>query len=144
MTLEQWHRQNHWLDTHSASETEILALIESAERNVEQATQPGVSPAWQFRMAYESLLNCARAALFRSGYRVERDGGGHFRVLASLEFTLGSDSETLDLYDQYRQRRHQAVYDGVDLISESEAREILKEANRLILATRSMIDSTEP
>lgn len=143
MTLEQWHRQNHWLDTHSASDTEILALIESAERNIEQANQPGVSPPWQFRMAYESLLNCARAALYRSGYRVERDGGGHYRVLASLEFTLDIDSSTLDLYDQYRQKRHQAVYDGVDLISESEALEIIAEANQLIRTTRSMIDSTE-
>lgn len=140
MTLQSWCTKNHWLEVHTATEDEILNLIEGAERNIEQACLTGIQPGWRFRMAYEAILNCARAALYKSGYRVDRRGGGHFREIASLELTLEVEPDTISLLDAYRMRRNQVVYEGIDLTSDNEAREALEEAEKLLQRLRIWLE----
>jgi len=61
MSLELWEK-NRWIDIHSPTDGEVTALIETAEHAISQAeTLDGLSSAWKMKMAYDTILCCARA-----------------------------------------------------------------------------------
>src|SRR5207249_9102256 len=49
-----------------------------------------VSDDWRFAIAYNAALQAATAALAAAGYRASRENH-HYRVIQSLELTLGKD-----------------------------------------------------
>jgi uncharacterized protein (UPF0332 family) len=83
------------------------------------------------KMAYDAILCCARACLFKSGYRASRTGD-HYRETQSLEMTIGIGAETIDALDGFRQRRNAATYESFEIISEEEALHTLEEAKSLL------------
>lgn len=140
MSLETWER-NRWIDAHSPADSEIAALIETAEHAIDQADSLiGLSPAWKMKMAYDAILCCARACLYRSGYRASRTGD-HYREIQSLELTIGIASDRIDVLDGFRQRRNAATYESFEIISEEEALHILREAKELLIKVKSWLDN---
>jgi uncharacterized protein (UPF0332 family) len=136
MSLESWSA-NGWIDRHTASDSEIAALVETAEHAIQQAEQlQGLSSAWKLKMAYDAILSCARAALFEAGYRASRTGD-HYREIQSLEFTLGLKTETLDRLNTLRMRRNTATYESYELIGQDEADSALTEARTVLGIVRS-------
>lgn len=123
MTLESW-RENGWIETFSCSDDEIAALLDLASKDIRQTSISGLSTDWQFKIAYEAILSCARAALYQSGYRVSRTGG-HYHEIMSLQLTVELNSDTLDLLNRFRMRRNQAAYEGEGIASTWEAGEIV-------------------
>ena len=56
MSLETWEK-NRWIDAHSPTDSEIAALIETAEHAIDQANSLiGLSPAWKMKMAYDAMI----------------------------------------------------------------------------------------
>jgi len=55
----------------------------------------------------------------------------HFRVIASLAFTVGLDRKLVERLDGYRKKRSVSVYDIAGSISESEAKIMLALARDL-------------
>lgn len=140
MSLEAWER-NRWIDAHSPADSEIAALIETAEHAIGQADSLiGLSSAWKMKMAYDAILCCARACLYRSGYRALRTGD-HYREIQSLELTVGITSDRIDVLDGFRQRRNAATYESYEIISEEEALHTLNEAKELLMKVKSWLDS---
>jgi len=140
MSLETWEK-NRWIDCHSATDSEIAALIETAEHAISQADSLiGLSSAWKMKMAYDAILCCARACLFKSGYRASRTGD-HYREIQSLELTIGICAEKIDILDSFRQRRNAATYESFEIISEEEALHTLNEAKELLTKVKSWLDS---
>ena len=100
MSLENW-LQYGWLKTHKTSRREIADLFVIADRDLRACRTPELVPDWQFNIAYNAALQLATAALAAAGYQAER-ANHHYRVIESLEFTVGLDATAirkLDLFE---------------------------------------------
>ena len=136
--MESWSARG-WIDRHAASDSEIAALIETAEHAIQQAEElQGLSPAWKLKMAYDAILSCARAALFRAGYRASRTGD-HYCEIQSLEHTLRLETETIDRLNALRMRRNSATYESYELIGKEEADSAVTEARAVLASVRSRL-----
>ena len=78
---------------------------------------------WRFAIAYNAALQLATAALAVSGYRAERENH-HYRVIHSLEFTVGLEPATIRKFDVFRKKRNVTDYERADTISDTEADEM--------------------
>jgi hypothetical protein len=83
---------NGWLVAHKSSKQEIANLLGIVARDLKDSQAKNVSDDWRFAIAYNAALQAATAALAASGYRAGRDGH-HYRVIQSLELTVGKDSK---------------------------------------------------
>src|SRR5258708_30297321 len=76
----------------------------------------GLSADWRMNIAYNAALQAATVALAAAGYRASRDQH-HYRVIQSLQETLGTDASTVNALDTVRQTRNAAGYDPARPIS---------------------------
>ena len=83
---------------------------------------------WAFSIAYNAVLQSARAFMFSRGYRPAAEQG-HKNTFAFMRAAFGKDlASTIGYFDRMRKKRNQAIYDVAGLITEKEARAILKNA----------------
>jgi hypothetical protein len=59
------------------------------------------------------------------------DSNHHYRVIQSLEFTLGTEPATIAKFDIFRKKRNIADYDRAGAVSETEADEMRQLAESL-------------
>jgi len=128
-------RLNDWLEEgaltrHRATREEIAGLLALADRDLQQCRAEGLGPDWRLAIAYNAALQCATAALAAAGYRAAREAH-HYRVIQSLEYTPGWDTDAVSALDTFRKKRHAAGYERAGAISEQEAREMLRIAQKL-------------
>ena len=142
MSLENW-LSNGWLTEHESSRQEIGDLLAIAERDLEQALTPGLSPDWRLNIAYNAALQTAVAALAAVGYRAGRDNK-HYRVIQSLAFTIGLDSDLVLLFDQFRKKRNISDYERAGMVSDQEADEMYELANNLYSQVRDWLTAEYP
>jgi len=100
-------------------------------------------PDWQFNIAYNAALQPATAALAAAGYEAERVNH-HYRVIHSLEFTLGIDSTVIRKFDIFRNKPNISDYERADTISETEAGEMRQLAETLRGSVASWIRKIHP
>src|SRR6266446_10935015 len=98
-SLQDWLK-NGWLKAHQTSHQEIADLLAVANRDLAACRTPGLINDWRFNIAYNAALQLASAALAASGYRAER--ANHYRVIHSLELTLGADPAIIRKLDVFR------------------------------------------
>jgi hypothetical protein len=127
MSLQDW-LQFGWLKEHKTSRQEIAELF--ADRDLKACRTPGLVPDWQFNIAYNAALELATAALAAAGYEAERTNH-HYRVIQSLEFTLGIEAALIGEFDVFRKKRNIADYERADSVSETEAEEMRQLAETL-------------
>ena len=70
-----------------------------------------MSDDWRFAIAYNAALQAATAALAAAGYRASRENH-HYRVIQSLELTLGKDAKFIRAFDAFRKKRNVSSYGG--------------------------------
>src|SRR5206468_10588744 len=68
-------------------------------------------------------LQAATAALAAAGYRASRENH-HYRVIQSLELTLGKDAKFIRAFDAFRKKRNVSSYEGADERSEEHTSEL--------------------
>lgn len=129
MSLRDWLR-NSWLVEHSTNRQEIEELMAVVERDLSDCQISGLSPDWRLNIAYNAALQTATAALAASGYRASRDSH-HYRVIQSLQFTIGASSSQIAQFDQFRKKRNISGYERMGMISDQEADEMLSLAKTL-------------
>jgi hypothetical protein len=129
VSLSDW-LQFGWLKEHKTSEQEIADLLAIADRDLRACKTPGLIPDWRFNIAYNAALQLATAALAAAGFQAERTNH-HYRVIHSLEFTLGKDAATIRKLDVFRKKRNITDYERADTISDREADEMRKLAEAL-------------
>ena len=142
MSLENWLR-NSWISEHETSVQEIANLLAIADRDIEKSQTPNLGPEWSFDIAYNSVLQSGTAALAAAGYRAER-ANKHKRVLDSLEFTVGLDQTEVAVLDQFRRKRHTAVYEQVGAVSDQEANEMVALAKRVRVGVEAWLRKEHP
>jgi hypothetical protein len=128
-SLEDWQK-NGWIQQHQTSRQEIVDLFLVADRDLVACQTPELISDWRFNIAYNAALQLATAALAAAGYRAEHSNH-HYRVIQSLELTVGSDAATIRTLDAFRKKRNISDYERADTISELEADEVRKLAEKL-------------
>jgi hypothetical protein len=84
--------KNGWPVAHKSSKQEIANLLGIVARDLKDSQAKDVSDDWRFAIAYNAALQAATAALAAAGYRASRENH-HYRVIQSLELTLGERCE---------------------------------------------------
>jgi hypothetical protein len=122
--------KNGWLVAHKSSKQEIANLLGIVARNLKDSQAKDVSGDWRFAIAYNAALQAATAALAAAGYRASRDNH-HYRVIQSLELTVGKDAKFIRAFDTFRKKRNVSNYDIGGGISDREVQEMLGIARTL-------------
>ncbi len=142
MSLELYLR-NGWIHAHQTSREEIGNLLAIAERDIRESQTPGLGAEWKFDIAYNAALQLATAVLAAAGYQAERQNK-HQRTIECLAFTAALDASMIGFLDTARRKRHVAVYDRIDAISEKEAAEMITAAKDLRRLTRAWLKRVRP
>lgn len=108
---------------------EIRSLLAVADRDLADANVRGLSADRRFATAYAAALQLATVALRARGYRTSGSSAGHhFKTIALLPESMGPDQKKRARYlDACRKLRNQADYDRVNVVSERDLQELLKD-----------------
>ena len=114
---------------HRASRREIERTLQLADRDLRIARLTMAEDwDWAFSIAYNAVLQSSRAYMYSRGFRPAAEQG-HKNTFAFMRATLGDEfSSMIGYFDRMRTKRNQAIYDVAGLITEEEARSILKNA----------------
>jgi len=83
---------------------------------------------WAFSIAYNAMLQSARALMFSDGY-VAVGENAHKAAVDYADAKLGAKyREKIELFDAMRKKRHKAVYEKAGAISEYEAKHAVETA----------------
>jgi len=114
---------------HRPSQEEIERTLQLADRDLRMARLTMAEDwDWAFSIAYNAVLQSSRAYMYSRGFRPAAEQG-HKNTFAFMRATLGDEfSSMIGYFDRMRTKRNQAIYDVAGLITEEEARSILKNA----------------
>lgn len=118
---------------HRATSEEVDRLLELADRDIRMARLTMAEDwDWAFSIAYNAVLQSARGYMYSQGYRPAAEQG-HKNTFAFMRAALGEElASTIGYFDRMRKKRNQAIYDVAGLITEKEARAILKNAVKFV------------
>ena len=104
----------------------------------------GLSTDRQFATAYNAVLQLAKMAIACAGYRVV--GTGHHQTtFDAVELTLGARVSTLGSYfDTCRRKRNILDYDNAQVVTETEAKELVQKAEEFRLLVEQWIAQRYP
>jgi len=129
---------------HRTNAQEIVSLFEVVERDLADASVPGLSPDRRFATAYNAVLQAAKAIMYCEGYRT-KGSGHHSTTFEFLSITLGTSFEALaDYFDRCRVKRNIADYVGAGSVSETEAADLLEEARIFTQTARAWVETSYP
>jgi len=126
---------------HRPSKEEVERLLQLAERDLRMARLTMAEDwDWGFSIAYNAVLQSARAYMYSRGFR-PATGQGHKNTFAFVRVALGDEfSSVIGYFDRMRTKRNQAIYDVAGLITEKEAMSILKHAVDFVATIKDRID----
>jgi len=142
VSLNDW-LANGWLVEHHSSPHEIAELLEVADRELADFQIPNLSSDWKLGIAYNAGLQAANAALAASGYR-DSHNSHHYRVIQSLTYTIGADTQMVNQFDRFRKKRNIGGYERAGTVSDMEAEEIFILAKNLRRDVEKWLRSTHP
>ena len=95
---------------------------------------------WSFSIAYNSMLQAGRALMFSEGFRPK----GEYKHVSVIEFAkkkFGKDFEekVLFMFNKIRKKRHVAVYEQVNIISEDEAKNAMETAEQFVNKVKELL-----
>lgn len=133
MNLERWLASGA-IKPYVPQQTQITNLLDSARSDIDAAEDLqklghyGISRD----TAYEAMLKSGMALMFHHGYRPE--SGSHHAVI--VNFTgqaLAGEQDDLTLaFDRLRRSRHQRLYQGKEVGTQSQAKAAIAHAKRLL------------
>lgn len=118
------------LARHSTSANEIAALRDLVARDLHDAALPGLSADRTFATAYNAVLQLSKMALACTGYRVSVSLPGHHQTtFAAARLVLGVAAQHLtDYFEVCRRQRNVIDYDFAEVVTGSQAKELLEKA----------------
>lgn len=121
--MSDWER-NGWLISHTTSAQEIGNLLAIVARDLQDSRSDDVSPDWRLNIAWNAVLQAAKAALAASGYRTAKGSNSHYHTIQSLALTVGLDASSIRKVEVFRKRRNTTEYDQAGVTSIDEAEEM--------------------
>lgn len=125
---------------HRATPDEISRLLALAERDIRTARRVMAEDwDWAFSIAYNAVLQAARAYMYARGFRPAAEQG-HKNTFAFMRVALGDEFASLvGYFDRMRTKRNQAIYDVAGSITEAEARAIFGNAVEFVEIVRTRV-----
>lgn len=111
-----------------ASRTEIRDLRAVVHRNLADAQVRKLSHDGRFSHAYDAARILANIVVRASGYRVKSDGGGHYNTFLALKAADPAFAQKAVYFDACRRKRNNSLYEQADVVSNTEAEELLVHA----------------
>lgn len=110
-----------------------------AERDLKAAKDnPGTKNFdWALSIAYNSVLQAARALMFNLGFRPK--GKNQHKTVFEFLNLIKINTELVNYFDSVRKTRHIAVYDAADYVSENMAEEAVKQAEAFVQEIRTYV-----
>lgn len=141
MTLDELIREGN-IHPFQASRDEINGAMEIARRDLATAEAIlGHNLDWSFVIAYNAVLQACRAYMFQRGYRPAA-AEAHKATFAFMQIMVPeSYRESVAYFDRVRKKRHRTLYDMAGLISEKEAKELLKKAREFLIYVEAELGS---
>lgn len=101
------------------------------DRDLEESETGTHSPGWKLSIAYNAVVQAAKAALAVTGYRVPKSNRSHhYYTIQSLRFTLNADSATTLKLEAVQKKRNTSEYERAGTVSDREAKDALDLAKR--------------
>ncbi len=117
---------DHRVESHETSKQELHALHHAVARDLADAAVDGLSADTRFTLAYNGALLLAKTVIACAGYRVKGQGA-HYTTFAALDPAMGSKAAALASYfNRCRRKRNTLTYDEADVVTDTEATELLK------------------
>ncbi len=115
---------------HETSPQELKGLRAVIERDLADASLPGLSADRRFATAYNAVLQISKMVIACVGFRVA--GLGHHQMTFEvIELAMGPKvSDLADYFDACRRKRNLVDYDMADVATQTEADELLSQAKR--------------
>jgi len=142
VSLDDWLSFG-WLQEHPPSQQEIADLFAIADRDLEACATPNLIADWRFNIACNAASQLATAALAAAGFRAERSNH-HFRIIQSLEFTVGLAPSTIQKSEIFRKKRNMADYERVEAVSDLEVDQMRQLAANLRTQVKRWIRQHHP
>ena len=134
----------HLVKPHKTSLAEIQHLYAVVERDLKDARIRELSADRRFATAYNAVLQLATIVIACSGYRVA-GLGHHETTLRAFEIAMGGQSSALAAYFQTcRRKRNQVDYDMTNVATESEADDLVKQAEEFRRLVRAWVEKQHP
>jgi len=139
MTLDDLLQEKK-IHSYAAKPLEIQQLLSVAIRDLGTAARNlTADPDWAYNIAYNAVLQSARALMMSAGYR-PRGSDHHSTVVRFTEGVFGKNQTIpIALFDQMRRKRNRAVYEVSGVVSKKEAEESLAFANQFVEEVRKRI-----
>jgi uncharacterized protein (UPF0332 family) len=114
---------------HKTSVKEIEGLRQLVTRDLADASIEELSADRRFATAYNAVLQLSKMAIVCAGYRVTSGAGHHQKTFEAVKAALGKTSEPLaDYFDTCRRKRNLIDYDASEVVTDTEAEELLEKA----------------
>jgi|ERR1041384_1341986 uncharacterized protein (UPF0332 family) len=114
---------------HKTSAKEIEGLRQLIARDLADAAIEGLSADRRFATAYNAVLQLSKMAIACDGYRVASGSGHHQKSFEAVKTALGKAGEALaDYFETCRRKRNHIDYDASEVVTETEAEEMLEKA----------------
>ena len=94
-------------------------------------------------MAYNACLRYATIALNACGYRTAGEGH-HQRLIETLKYTIGADSDLITKFHRFRKKRNISSYDVAGSVSQYEVDEAIKLAQELSRLAKDWLKKKHP
>ena len=125
MSLTDW-LVHGFIVEHQTSRQEIHELLALVERDLDESATGTHSPGWKLSIAYNAVLQAAKAVLAATGYRVPKSNRSHhYYTLQSLRHTIGVDSSTILKLEVVQKKRSITDYEHAGAVSDREAQDAL-------------------
>jgi uncharacterized protein (UPF0332 family) len=143
MTWQQLQNANR-VRTHRTGKQELDDLRTVIDRDLHDAEIVGLSADRSFATAYNAALQTAKMAIACAGYRVV--GQGHHQVsYEAAELAVGGAvSKLVAYFELCRRKRNTLDYDVANVVSDTEATELLQKAKEFKQEIETWIAANHP
>lgn len=137
---------NRTVVSHTSGKNEIKDLLEVVERDLKDASIKELSADRRFATAYNAALQLSTIAIACSGYRIKSGAGHHFKTFDAVKIAVpGTKTENLaDYFDLCRRKRNSIDYDASEVVSESEAEELVEKVEEFKAIIEDWIKNNYP
>jgi uncharacterized protein (UPF0332 family) len=98
-------------------------------RDLTDAAIEGLSTVRCFATAYNAVLQLSKIAIACAGYRVTSGAGHHQKSFEAVKVAIGKRVEALaDYFETCRRKRNHIDYDASEVVTETEAEELLEKS----------------
>src|SRR5581483_10951423 len=130
MSLEKWVEYG-WLRREPTSPGEIRDLLGIVERSLADSEVEAISTDLRFIAGFNAALCAATTALRASGHRTVTQAGHHLKTIESLVLTVKANSNLIQRFKTFNNKRNKSVYDVAGAVSDQELQAMIRLAQEL-------------